>query len=91
MTQNHRMVTVSNAINAVTEVKEFGIRVFRDSSKFTLELDDQAQVTSSRISAVVSVLADKDFVRRIEAAFATPKPTMGRLRELFPRYDIVYK
>lgn len=87
---NHRMVTVSNALNAVTEVKEYGIRVFRHSSGFTLELDGQKQVTSSRVSAVVTALADQGFAGRIETAFSIPKPTMGKLRELFPRYDIVY-
>lgn len=90
MTKNHRMVTVSNALDAVTEIREYGVRVFRHGVQFTLELDGQQQVTSSRVSAVVSTLADQDFARRIETAFGIPKPTMGRLRELFPRYDIIY-
>ena len=87
---SQRMVTVSNALNVVTEIKEYGIRVFRHGAQFTLELDGQKQATSSRLSATVSALADQDFARRIETAFAIPKPTLGRLRELFPRYDIIY-
>ena len=87
---SQRMVTVSNALNAVTEIREYGIRVFRHGDLFTLELDGQKQATSSRLSAAISVLEDQDFVRRIEIAFAIPKPTLGRLRELFPHYDIIY-